>query len=93
MGADMWIVCHIKINGVDSPRKLLVASSADPGAAVKIRPGVGKPYWAWHSMPVGAIESVDFTDAPIVSTDTQVNNENIANIEVSPEDVIVFAES
>lgn len=87
----MWIICYMKVNGVDTLAKLLVASNADPGLAVKIRPGVGKEYWAFSSLPTGTLVSADFTGAPIVDADVSVNNANIAAITVNPEDVLTFS--
>lgn len=88
---EMWIICYMKVHGVDTLAKLLVATNADPGVAVKVRPGLGKEYWAFPSLPSGTLVSADFTGAPIVNSDVSVNNANIMAIAVTPEDVLTFA--
>ena len=58
--------------------------------ALPVRPGVGKPFWAWSSVSNAFyVIACDFTDAPIVGTPTQ-NIASIAAITATPEDVLVW---
>lgn len=90
MGDQMKLVCEIKISGVDTLVALTTAPNIDLGAFVKVKPGVGKPFYVWNSIPQPNPTSCDFSNAPIVSSDTAVNNAAIGAITVAPEDVLTW---
>lgn len=84
------LVCEITLNGVDTLVALTTAPSVNLGSFVKIRPGVGKPFWYWDSIPSGTLAACDFSNAPVVSTDVAANNAAIAAIDVEPLDVLTY---
>lgn len=85
------LVCEININGEDVVKVLTTAPNLDLGAFVKnIRPGVGKPFWYWPTIPAGTVVSADFTDAPIVSESASANNAAISAITADPADVLIY---
>lgn len=86
----MKLVCEIVINGEEVLAALTTAPNLDIGAFVKMRPGIGKPFYVWDSIPAPNPTSCDFTNAPIVTSDTAVNNANIAAITVDPADVLTW---
>jgi hypothetical protein len=86
------LVCEITINGEDTLVALTTAPSVNLGSFVKIKPGVGKPFWYWASIPSGTLAACDFTNAPVVVSDIATNNANIAAITAAPEDVLNYAE-
>ena len=86
----MKLVCEIKIGGVDTLAALTTAPNLDIPAFLKVKPGVGKPYFVWNSIPYPNPSTCDFTNAPIVSSDVAVNAANIAAITIEPEDVLTW---
>lgn len=72
----MKLVCEILVNGVMSTKVLTTADSMDQGALVKTKPGVGKPFLMFASLP-GSVIAADFEGAPVVSTSTVENNQAI----------------
>lgn len=91
MGDQMKLVCEIKISGVDTLVALTTAPNIDLGAFLKVKPGVGKPFFVWPSIPQPNPTSCDFSNAPIVSSDTAANNAAIAAITIAPEGVLTWA--
>lgn len=87
---SMKLVCEMTINGQDVVKVLTTANTANQGSLVKIRPGVGKPFWMWNSIPAGTVIGADFTGAPVVSDDVAVNNANIQAITANPADVLIY---
>lgn len=85
----MRLVFKKVINGEERIISATTASG-NQGSYVKIIAGVGTPFWMWNTLPPGHIIAADFTNAPIVSADVNVNNTNIGNITVAPEDVLTF---
>lgn len=84
------LVCEITIGGVDTLVALTTAPSVNLGSFVKIKPGVGKPFWYWSSIPSGTLAACDFSAAPVVVADVATNNANIAAITTAPEDVLTY---
>lgn len=65
--------------------------NADLGELLKTLVGVDQPYWAFPSvasLPPGVAAApaiaADFTGAPLVSEDAQVNRNNVAGMFASP---------
>lgn len=84
------LVCEQNIGGEDVLRSITTAAGVAP-TLVKTVPGVGKPFWYWPTIPAGTVIGADFTNAPIVSSDTAVNAASIAAITALPGDVLVYA--
>lgn len=80
------LVCIKTIGGVAAPR-ILTTVSGPQGAIIKQIVGVGNPYWIWNDLPGGQLAAVDFTDAPIASSDVSVNNANAAPLLATPSSV------
>jgi hypothetical protein len=83
------LVCFVNISGED---QLKVVTTV-PGTApymVKTIPGVGKPYWYWESIPLGNVVAADFTNAPLATSNTQVNQQNMNAITATPEEVLIY---
>ncbi len=88
----MQIICYKQIQGQTVLAKITTVV-ADPGYLIRQLVGVGKPYWAWPSVPVGKVIGADFTNAPIASANIAENNaayQNIINNGPTPEDVLVY---
>lgn len=82
-------------NGETVNTMITTNPSANIGQGVITRPGVGKPFWFFPSVPTNPnpltmVMAVDYTLAPIVDADAVVNNANIAAITVAAEDVISY---
>lgn len=92
---NVKLVCEIVVNGEARVSVLTTANNIDLGAFVKnIRPGVGKPFFVFNSIPAGTVVAADFTTAPIVSTDVAANNAAIADMLANPpnvSEVLVYA--
>lgn len=86
----MKLVCEITISGVDTLVALTTAPGLNIGQFVKVKPGVGKPYWVWPSIPQPNPVACDFSNAPVVTSDTATNNANIAAITTDPADVLTW---
>lgn len=87
----MKLVCEIMINGVEQTKVLTTANNIDQGAFVRVRPGVGKPFLMFASLP-GSVVAADFDGAPIVSADPVVNNAAITDMLANPPlDRLTFA--
>ena len=92
---NVKLVCEILISGVEQVKVLTTANNIDLGAFVKnIKPGVGKPFFVFNSIPAGTVVAADFSTAPIVSSDVAANNAAIADMLANPPDpneVLVYA--
>lgn len=82
----MKLVCEVNVRGQDVPSVITTAATADQGAFVKVRPGVGKPFWMWQTLRAGTLTSAVFDGAPLVSSDTAVNNAAIQAMLSNPPD-------
>lgn len=91
--ADMAKVIYVEtIEGVDYIRSW-TTTNADTGAALaKYRPGPGKAFWFWSSIPAGQIIGVDMSGAPIAANNTAQNKALIDAITATPAEKLVFAE-
>jgi hypothetical protein len=85
------LICEITLNGEDTLVSLTTAPNVNLGSFVKIKPGIGKPFWYWPSIPSGQIVACDFTNAPVVVSDVATNNANIDAITAEPGDVLTYA--
>lgn len=89
----MKLVCPITINGVEQTKTLTTASGIDVGAFVKVKPGIGKPFLAFNTLP-GSVIAADFDGAPIVNSDAPTNNTAISDMLSDPQpylDRLTFA--
>jgi hypothetical protein len=80
----MKLICEMEVRGEQRLVVLTTASTADHGELVKNRPGVGKPYWIFSTIPDGKVIACDFTDAPLVVEDASVNQYNIDQMPATP---------
>jgi hypothetical protein len=55
------------------------------------RPGPGKPFWSWPSVPSGRVIGADFSEAPLATADPDENLRLIQAITAKPEDVLEYA--
>ena len=69
----MNLLCIAKKRGVDTFMVQLTAQNANHAEFVKNMPGVGKPFLLFASLPDGPPTSANFTNAPVVSSDTSAN--------------------
>ena len=83
------IVCEITLNGVDVVKVFTTAPGTE-AAFVKVKPGVGKQFWCWPTIPSGTVIGAEFTGAPIVSESVEDNAAAIAAISAQPGDVLVY---
>lgn len=91
MGANMGrLICNTMILGEEALAVITTANNLNVGNFVKQRPGIGKPFWYWPSIPSGKVVACDFSNAPIVTADTAANNAAIAAITTLPEDVLTY---
>lgn len=75
-----------------SPSSPSSTANGNQGRYAKAIAGVGNPFRLWPSIPNQAdVIACDFANAPIVDTDPTVNNQRIAAITVTPEDVLTYA--
>lgn len=79
----MKLVCEVLINGVATAKIVTTANNMNQGQLVKTLPGVGKPFYMFANL-TGTLLAVDFTDAPIVSTDVAANNAAIDEMIANP---------
>lgn len=86
----MRVVFEKTINGVTQIIHATTPATGDQGLYVRALVGAGNPFWAWNSVPLGKIIACDFSEAPICSSDTAVNNALIAGITVMPLDVLTY---
>jgi hypothetical protein len=76
--------------------KLITTNPAlNVGNSVITRPGLGKPFWFFPSIPtnpdpINMVMVVDYSLAPIVDSSAAVNNTAIAAITVDAADVISY---
>jgi hypothetical protein len=84
------LICEKVINGETMLLNATTAAGVVP-TLLKTTPGVGKPFWYWPSIPAGTIAAVDFTNAPIVSSDKAANQAAMDSITVEPTDVLTYA--
>jgi hypothetical protein len=93
MGTTMpKLICSKTINGVTAVRNITTASG-NQGLYVRTIVGVGNPFWWFNSIPPGVVIGADFTNAPICTSDTTVNNTLISQITAQPEDVIIYQQA
>ena len=86
------IICDKTINGVTEVRNI-TTPTGNQGLYVKTIVGVGNPFWWFTSIPPVPPDHkiiADFTDAPIATADTAMNNTLIGQISVQPEDVLTY---
>jgi hypothetical protein len=87
----MKLVCEILINGEMQTKVLTTATGLDNGAFVRTKPGVGKPFYMFNTLP-GPVLAADWDGAPIVNQDAAVNNAAIAAMIANPPlDKLTFA--
>lgn len=86
----MILVCNKTLNGVTF-LAVITTASGNQGQWVKSIAKVGNPFWIWPSIPAGQVIAADFTNAPIVDADPIVNNQRIAAITATPEEVLTYA--
>lgn len=82
----MKLVCYISINGEDQLKTLTTVSGITTNATfVKSKPGVGKPFLIFNSLP-GAVVAAELDSgvAPIVSNDVSVNETAINTMLADP---------
>lgn len=85
------LVCEVVKNGESVVKVVTTSSSINIGSFVKTLPGIGKPFWYWPSIPAGTVVGADFTNAPVVVSDIQSNNDAVAAITADPSDVLYYA--
>jgi hypothetical protein len=84
------VICEETVAGETVVRSYTTIAGG-AAAFVKIKPGVGKPFWCWPTVPAGVITGVDLSAAPIATANTVTNQGLIDAITVAPEDVLVYA--
>lgn len=84
------VICEEVVNG-ETVIRSYTTSEGTAAAFVKVRPGAGKAFWCWPSVPAGQIVAADFTNAPIATSNTATNQALIGAITAAPEDVLVYA--
>lgn len=84
------VICEEEVNG-ETVIRSYTTSAGTAAAFVKVRPGPGKPFWCWASVPTGQIIGCDFTNAPIATNSTTDNQALIDAITAAPQDVLVYA--
>jgi hypothetical protein len=83
------LVCNETLNGVTFLAVITTAKGqCQYGKAIA---GVGDPYWIWPTVPAGTVIAADCTDAPVVDNDPIVNNQRIAAVTATTEDVLTYA--
>ena len=87
---QMKVICEKVIGGVTRLMNITTADGIDVGSFLRVTPGVGKPFWCWPTIPGGKVVACDFTNAPVVTSDSAVNNSLIAGITVEPLDVLTY---
>lgn len=90
-GRDMAKVFYEEtVDGETVLRNYTTTDGALP-FAVRVRPGVGFQFWTWPSVNnVAGVIGCDFTGAPVAGTPEE-NQERIAAITATPEDVLIWA--
>lgn len=87
----MKVVCEKVIAG----QTRLLSGATTPGgnqaAKVLTIVGAGNPFYAWETVPPGRIIGCDFGPAPICAATAAEVADQIAGIQVSPEDVLTYA--
>ena len=83
------VICEDVLNNEHIIRSYTTVAGG-AAAFVKIKPGVGKPFWCWPSVPPGTIIGADFTNAPVATDNTATNQSLIDAITAQPEDVLVY---
>lgn len=87
----MIVVCEKTVAGVTAVRKITTPAVGNQGGFVRSVVGVGNPFWAWPAVANGPLSGADFTNAPICSSDINVNLASIAAITATPEEVLFWA--
>lgn len=83
------LICEKVVNGETMLLNVTTAAGVVP-ALLRTTPGIGKPFWYWPTIPPGSIIAVDFTNAPIVSSDKVANQASMDAIETVPSDVLTY---
>lgn len=85
------LVCEILVNGEMQTKVLTTASTTDVAAFVKLKPGVGKPFYYFNALS-GSVLAADYEGAPLVSADVAENRTAIdAMLADPPTDKITLA--
>jgi CO dehydrogenase/acetyl-CoA synthase delta subunit len=82
----MKLVCETNVYGEMVAKVLTTANSMDQGKLVITKPGVGKPFFMFNSLPFPDrnLITADFTDAPLVTDDPVENNRLIQQMLGNP---------
>lgn len=83
------VICE-EVVGEETVMRSWTTTQGGAAVLVKTKPGVGKPYWCWPSVPSGTIIGADFTGAPTASSNTAQNAADIAAITATPEEKLVY---
>jgi len=86
----MKVIDEELVNGQTVLRSWTTTDQCAP-LLVITHPGVGKPFWAWPTVPPGKIIGADFTNAPIATASLDTNDALIKAITTKPEDVLIYA--
>jgi len=89
---NMKLVCDVMVNGAMTPKVLTTANSMDQGVLVKTKPGVGKPFLMFASLPApdSTLSMADFSEAPVVSSSAADNNKAIQEMLANPDKYLAF---
>jgi hypothetical protein len=77
------VICEEVVGGETIVRSYTTSAGA-AAAFVKIKPGVGKSFWCWPSVPTGTIIGADFTGAPVATANVVENQTLIDAITAAP---------
>lgn len=83
------VICEEVVGG-EAVIRSYTTTAGTAAAFVKVRPGPGKPFWCWPSVPAGTIIGADFTGAPVATNNTATNQGLIDAITATPEEVLVY---
>lgn len=83
------LICEKTVNGETTLLNVTTAAGVVP-TLLKTTPGVGKRFWFWPSIPAGVVIAADFSNAPIVSSDKNVNQSLIDAIAIEPQEVLTY---
>jgi hypothetical protein len=90
MSAMSKLIYPETVGGIDYIRVLTCVNGVE-GTVAKTRPGVGKPFWVWATIPTGQIIAVDMEDAPIATASAAVNTQLVAAITATAEEKLTYA--
>ncbi len=86
---NMRVFYEEVVNGQTLLRNATTTDSVAP-LLVKMK-ALGKPFWAWPSIPGGRVIGCDFDGAPLGTADLDQNETLIQGITTKPEDVLIYA--